>query len=199
MSDHKTDGTSAIRQTAQYTLSDYRKWPGNERWELIHGVAYAMSPSPRVPHQRIVGRLYALLERFLEGKSCEVFISPIDVFPLDGKEARADDDDDTVVQPDIVVVCDPGTIQDDGIHGAPDLVVEILSDSTAYKDLTEKKALYETCGVSEYWIIKPLDGSVLAWRADGGRFAPVREYRGDEDVDSTVLPGFIWKSRKTPG
>jgi len=73
------------------------------------------------------------------------------------------DSSDTVVQPDVFVVCDPDKIQDDGIHGAPDFVVEVLSDSTAYKDLTAKKSLYERAGVREYWLVDPHNGSVFPY------------------------------------
>lgn len=84
----------------------------------------------------------------------------------------------------------------EGIRGAPDFVAEILSDPTAYKDLNEKKDLYETHGVREYWIVKPSDASVLAWRLEEGRFAPVKEYRPEDPVDSTALPGFVWAPRR---
>jgi Uma2 family endonuclease len=124
-------------------------------------------------------------------KTCETFVAPIDVF-LSGQADEAD----TVVQPDVLVVCDPAKVADDGIRGAPDFVAEILSDSTAYKDLNEKRGLYERAGVREYWIVRPDDGGVLAWRLADGRYAPVREYRGDEAADSVALPGFAWPLRR---
>ncbi|MFA6507266.1 MAG: Uma2 family endonuclease [Treponemataceae bacterium] len=190
---NKVDGMSTVKPDVHYTVADYKTWPDEERWELINGIAYSMSPAPRSTHQRISRKLFSQIDGFLVGKPCELFYSPIDVYLSDPD--AADDQADTVVQPDILVVCDPSKVVDEGIRGAPDFIVEILSDSTAYKDLNEKKTLYETHGVREYWIVKPSDGSVLAWHFDGTRFAPVKEYRGEEPVDSVALPGFIWSPR----
>ncbi len=190
-----TQGTSAFKMGEKYTLDDYRSWPDNERWELINGKAYAMSPSPRIWHQRLVGKLYLSLSVYVSdansrsGRSCEPFIAPIDVFLTGPDEAE-----DTVVQPDILVVCDPDKIHEDGIHGAPDLVVEILSPSTAARDLEDKKALYERHGVGEYWIVKT-DGSVFVWTRNGPRFLPGTEYLTDMVVPSKVITGFEWKPR----
>lgn len=194
MPQNKMVGTSAIQPDQRYTIADYKTWPDSERWELINGVAYAMSPAPRTNHQRIVGDLFFQIKTFLEGKPCEPFIAPTDVF-LSGDKTLLDEEADTVVQPDIFVVCNPSQVVDEGIRGAPDFVVEILSDSTAYKDLNEKKSLYEAHGVKEYWIVKPGDGSVLVWRLEGRRFAPLKEYRPEDPVDSTVLLGFVWSAR----
>lgn len=128
-------GTSVRKPHTIFSLADWRAWPDNERWELIDGLAYNMSPAPRTVHQKAALHLASRLEQALEGKPCQPFIAPVDVF------LRADEasEGDTVVQPDVLVVCDPGTVHDDGIYGAPDFVAEILSDSTAFKDLGVKK------------------------------------------------------------
>jgi Uma2 family endonuclease len=131
-----------------YTLEDWKGWEG--RWELINGVAYDMTPAPSFEHQLISGRLFAFLFNALEeakGKSggeCVVLAAPLDVFL-----------GETVVQPDLVVVCDPAKKSARGIEGAPDLVVEILSPRTEGKDLTRKRWLYEAAGVPEYLIVYP--------------------------------------------
>ncbi len=196
MPNPKVVGTSAVKPDVRYTVADYRTWPDEERWELIDGIAYSMSPAPRSAHQRMSRMLFSRIDAFLEGKSCEPFYAPIDVFlPHPGESGE---EENTVVQPDILVVCDPAKVADEGIRGAPDFVVEILSDTTAYKDLNEKKDLYESHGVREYWIVKPADGSVLAWRLEDGRYAPVKEYRGEEPVDSVALAGFVWPPRRRP-
>ena len=129
------------------TLEDWRGWEG--RWELIHGVAYDMTPAPSTEHQRLSfslgGHLFsALEERKGTGEDCQGFAAPIDVFL-----------GESVVQPDLVVVCDRTKIAEHGIEGAPDLVVEILSPSTAEKDLSRKQWLYEAAGVPEYLILYP--------------------------------------------
>ena len=132
-----------------YTLEDWRTWEGG--WELIDGVAYDMTPAPSPNHQRVSGRLFAKILSALDeakGKSgsgeCEVFPAPIDVFL--GED---------VVLPDLVVVCDSAKVTNRGIEGTPDLVVEILSPSTAGKDVTRKWWLYEAAGVPEYLIVDP--------------------------------------------
>ena len=136
-----------------YTYGDYAKWTDAQRWELIDGVPYAMTPAPTTGHQRTVRRLLTLLSNFLDEKPCEVFAAPTDVILADLDEA--DENVETVLQPDLLVVCDPAKIEEKGIRGAPDLTIEILSDSTAARDLGEKLALYEKHGVRCYIIVDP--------------------------------------------
>ena len=117
----------------KFTYGDYLTWTNPaERWELIEGIAYDMSPAPFRFHQKIIAELSVLLHDFLVGKPCEYYIAPFDVRLPDSDEA--DSEIDTVVQPDIVVVCDPTKLDDRGMRGAPDLVIEILSPSTSKKD-----------------------------------------------------------------
>ena len=190
-----TDGSSAMDLDRQYTIADWRKWPDDERWELIDGLAYAMSPSPWVEHQDRALEVGRRLADFLEDKPCRAFIAPLDVFlqAADGKaESDKDGDGDIVVQPDVMAVCDPDKIHPDGIYGAPDFVVEVLSDSTANKDFGVKKELYERCGVREYWIVQPETDTVFQYVLDGTIFAPVREYRRGVPVTSSVFEGFTW-------
>jgi len=137
----------ANQQQARYTVADYLNWPDDERWELIAGEVYNMSPAPTVKHQSIVGDFYNQLKQQLKGKSCVPYVAPLDV-------VLSDND---VVQPDVLVVCDPAKITEKNIQGAPDLVVEVLSPGTALKDMREKKALYERSGVREYVVIDPLE------------------------------------------
>lgn len=185
----EVQGTSAVQPHRRYTVEDYQRWTGDERWELIHGVPFCMSPAPRLPHQRIVGDLYTVIRAHLADSPCEPFVSPIDLYlPLQNETGQ----EDTVVQPDIAVVCDPAKLHEGGIRGAPDLVIEVLSDSTAYRDLNEKKHLYEQTGVREYWVINPDDGSVLQWVLENSGFAPAREYRSGERVVCRVFEGFTW-------
>lgn len=131
----------------RFTWLDYQTWPNHERWEIIDGIAYNMSPAPSTRHQRVAGKLHACFDRILSGKGCTPFIAPTDV-----KLSEQD-----IVQPDILVVCDPAKITSSHIEGAPDVVVEILSPYTSTKDLREKKALYERAGVKEYLVVDPLE------------------------------------------
>jgi len=115
-----------------YTWKDYCSWSSEERWEIIDGRPIAMSPSPGYRHQRICLRLGAELDAFLRGKPCEVAIAPMDV--------KLSDED--IVQPDVLVVCDPRKITDTHIEGAPDVVIEVASPSTAVHDRLIKLRLY---------------------------------------------------------
>ena len=200
----KIHGTSALkdpRPDGIYTLEDYRSWPNTERWELIQGRAYAMSPSPRVKHQDISFHLAKNLADFIEDKPCRVFMAPLDVY-LEGENQQVDTAaspespeasvSSSVVQPDVFVVCNPDIIKDDGIHGAPAFIAEVLSDSTANKDLGEKKLLYERNGVKEYWVIQPDTATVFRWVLGDKAFLPVTEFQPGSEIESTVFSGFRW-------
>jgi len=184
-----TEGTSALKQREKFSLEQWRSWPEGERWELIGGVAYNMSPAPNTRHQSLAGTLYHALCTFLENASCLPFYAPTDVFLPDG----VTDSTETVVQPDVLVVCDESRIHEDGIRGAPDFVVEVLSPSTAYKDLGDKKDLYERSGVREYWIVNPESGSVFRYTLKNDRYGPATELLRGENVESFALPGFVWR------
>jgi len=133
----------------RYTYADYAKWDEDFRCELIDGVVYMMS-APDTWHQRAAGTIYRKLGNLLEGKTCEPFVAPFDVrlFP------RKDGSDDNVVQPDVIVVCDKGKLSDGkACVGAPEVVFEVLSESTKVMDLQVKKELYKSAGVKEYWVV----------------------------------------------
>jgi Uma2 family endonuclease len=126
------------------TYEDYKDWelkPG-ERFELIDGAAYAMA-APNTEHQRILTMLTGEFYAFLKGKSCEVFAAPFDVRLF----YQEDESDDTVVQPDLVVICDPAKLGKEGCRGAPDLAVEILSPSNTAIEMLRKLILYLDAGV----------------------------------------------------
>ncbi len=174
----------------KYSYADYLAWPEGERWELVDGEAYDMSPAPGTEHQAIIGSIYRLLSDFLEGKKCRVFVSPLDV-RLSEKPGDSDETIVTVVQPDLLVVCDPAKIDRRGINGAPDLTVEVLSEATAYRDQTQKLALYEKHGVREYWIVNPGARHINLFRLEeAGTFARPEYYRIGDTIESEVMQGF---------
>lgn len=142
-------------QTQRFTYADYRRWPSDERWELIDGEAFNMSPAPSRRHQEVVGEIFRQTANFLQGKPCRAYVAPFDVRLPQADEA--DDQTRTVVQPDIAVICDFAKLDDQGCRGAPDWVVEVISPLTAAKDHIKKRALYERHGVKEYWLVHPLD------------------------------------------
>jgi Uma2 family endonuclease len=145
-----------------YSYRDYASWPDEERWELFEGEPVAMTPGPTVDHQRVSRRLCFLIESFLQGKSCEMFDAPFDVLLPSGEEP--DEEVKTVLQPDILVVCDPAKVTKQGLRGAPDFVIEIISPSTASRDHIRKRQLYEKHGVKEFWLIDPVGRLVTVYR-----------------------------------
>ncbi|CRI67448.1 conserved hypothetical protein [Thiocapsa sp. KS1] len=157
----------AALKTGSFTYADYCLWPEDERWELIDGEAFAMAPAPTRMHQDFVVELAAQIHPKLAGSSCRVYVAPFDVrLP---KDDEADALVDTVVQPDIAVICDPKKLDAKGCRGAPDWIVEILSASSAVHDQVRKRALYERHGVREYWLLHPVDRVLTIYRlgADG--------------------------------
>ena len=138
----------------KFTYQDYCSWPDDERWEIIDGIAYDMSPAPPRRHQGILGKIFFEFSNYFEKKTCVVYIGPLDVF-FPKQQSQDMNTVTTVVQPDISIICDKNKLIDQGCFGAPDLVVEILFPSTCKKDLDEKFHLYENHGVKEYWIVDP--------------------------------------------
>ena len=148
-----------------FTYRDLRSWPDDERWEIIDGVAWNMTASPSTGHQGISMELSRRFANALQDHPCRVFASALDVF-LPGDLGMEEDDVTTVVEPDIMVVCDRGQLRERGCWGPPTLVVEILSPYTSGKDMSVKRDLYERSGVAEYWIIDPGNECVLVYTLD---------------------------------
>lgn len=144
----------------KYSYADYLTWKFQDFVEIIRGKIYKMSPAPLRYHQQISVRITSDIDHYLRRKSCKVYSAPFDVrIPMNGEEGE--DAIYTVVQPDICVVCDPKKLDDRGCLGAPDMIVEIISPSTAKKDLNEKLDLYESSGVREYWIVFPKERFIM--------------------------------------
>jgi Uma2 family endonuclease len=140
---------------SSYTYADYVNFPFEHMVELIRGKIYKMTPAPSSRHQIVAGNLHYLMRANLSEISCQIFIAPLDVIlPIYNQKK---DSPNTVVQPDLCIICDPVKIQEAGCFGAPDLIVEILSPHTSKKDLTKKYEVYEESGVREYWIVFPKD------------------------------------------
>lgn len=182
----ETNPCAATKET--FTYGDYEKWPEDQRWELIDGVPYDMSPAPSRKHQEILGELYLQFANYLKNKPCKVYLAPFDVRLPQGDEpvemVR------TVVQPDLTVVCDHSKLDDRGCLGVPDLVIEILSPYTAAKDLKIKLALYERVGVKEYWLIQPLDRTIMVFiLQEDGKYAKPAVYDRHDTVGVGIFQG----------
>jgi Uma2 family endonuclease len=133
-----------------YTYADFLEWDEDVRCEIMDGELFMMS-SPATEHQRINRNLFLQLADYLNGKTCEAFFAPFAV----RLNPERDLSDDTVLEPDIVVVCDPSKLDKRGCNGPPDLIIEILSPSTARYDRFAKLHKYQEAGVREYWIVDP--------------------------------------------
>ncbi|MBO4394975.1 MAG: Uma2 family endonuclease [Eubacterium sp.] len=180
-----------------YTIDDYLALPDDRRAELIDGVIYDMA-APTNLHQLITAEIHFQIMNYIrkKGGDCIPIISPSDV-RLDGI-----DDDRTMIQPDVYIVCDRDKVDKKRTNGAPDFVLEVLSPSTRKKDMTKKLQKYSDAGVREYWIIDPDDGRVITYDLEHDcRVAiytfhdkvPVMIYDGDLEIDFPAMPDFILK------
>ena len=155
----------------KYTLRDYLKWPDDERWEIIDGEAYDMSPAPTTKHQNISWNLIRAINfQEFKLKDCVPFSAPTDVV-FDGHN---------VVQPDIFIVCDKAKVTGNNIQGAPDLTMEIISKTTAYKDTKIKKDLYERFKVEEYIIVFPELEIVERYLLEDNKYLTPERFNWDE-------------------
>ena len=157
----------------RYTFADILTWDESDRIEIIDGEAVMMAPPSRT-HQEISGELFGQLRDYLKGKNCKVYAAPFAV-RLFEKDGDRPEDVDTLVEPDIAVICDPAKLDKYGCRGAPDMVVEILSPSTQRQDRFTKFSLYQRAGVREYWIVDPENKFVQSFWLEDGRYA-VKEF-----------------------
>ena len=177
-----------------FTYADYLTWNYKERIELIRGKIFKMRPAPTITHQRISGNIGLQFATYLKGEPCECFFSPIDV-RLKGKpfrkKKRRDDEITTVVQPDIIEVCDPEKLKDSrSVDGAPDLVVEILSPGNTRTETKYKFDLYEENGVLEYWVVYPEYQQIYVYLLnEQDAFGKPVIYEANENISSVVLKG----------
>ena len=168
-----------------YTYADYKEWEldEGERYELIYGVPYAMA-APNERHQSILTEMLGQIYVFLRGKPCKVYPAPFDVRLF----YEEDESDETVVQPDIVVVCDKEKRGEEGCRGAPDLAVEILSPSNTAIEMERKRRLYMEAGIREYWLIDPVNKGLTVYLFSNGAIT-TNSYKNTGAVPVAVLPG----------
>lgn len=170
----------------KYTYADLMAWDGPQ-YELIEGEPRMMAP-PSGRHQEILGAMHAQIWSYLQGKSCKVFPAPYGV-RLFEKEKDTPDEVDTMVEPDITVVCDPKKLDDAGCKGAPDMVAEILSASTRRHDKVTKFDLYQRAGVKEYWIVDPEIQVVQVYTLEKDRYHAATVYTREQSLPVGVLEG----------
>ena len=170
------------------TFADVLQWDENDRAEIINGEVVMMAPPSRA-HQRISFEISRQIGNYLEGKRCEIYPSPFAVrlFERDGDRPE---DVDTMVEPDISIICDQSKLDDRGCKGAPDMVLEVLSPSTQRHDQLVKLALYQRAGVREYWIVDPMNETVRVMTLDSsGLFRTHEVYDRESVARVNVLDG----------
>ena len=176
---------SALPKEERYfTYADFKDWDlaEGERYELIYGKAYAML-TPNTRHQEVLIELASQLYNYSRDKPCKVFLGPLPVRLF----YKANESDDTVVQPDIVVICDEKKRGSEGCRGAPDLVIEILSPSNTAIEMERKLKLYQEAGVKEYWIVDPENNGLTVYRFEEGAILTYTLKR-DSSVTVGIFP-----------
>src|SRR5690554_3746473 len=158
----KKEVKEPFTEYGRYSYADYLGWQMDEMVELIKGEVFRSAAAvPRRIHQEISGKIFYKLFEFLEHHRCKVYEAPFDVrLPVKSKK---NEDIDTVVQPDICVICDRSKLDDLGCIGAPDLIIEILSPGNNKKELKNKYEVYEESGVGEYWIVHPHEQTFITY------------------------------------
>ena len=184
-------------EKTSFTFADYLTWNENEHIELIDGEAVMMAP-PSTAHQLISGELFRQLANFLEGKKCRAISAPFAV-RLFEREDDTPADVQTVVEPDISVICDRNKLDNHGCKGAPDMVIEILSPSTRRHDRLVKLNLYQRAGVREYWIVSPSEQTVEVYLLKDGWLVPHGFYEKDGIAKVNVLEGCFIELSKVFG
>lgn len=175
---------------SNYSYADYLTFKMEEMVELIKGKVFKMTAPKRI-HQKISGKVFYEIYSFLNNKKCQVYSAPFDVrLPV---KSMKNEDIFTVVQPDICVICDLEKLDDYGCIGAPDLVIEILSEGNNRKELKYKFDVYEESGVLEYWIINPLGQTLTINTLVDGKYQSSKLLTSGDEISTPILPEFILK------
>lgn len=175
----------------QYSYQDYKTWPTDKQWELIEGIPYAMSPAPSTDHQLTSGNLFFTIKSYLKSKKkdCIIFYSPYDVLLPEAEETE--ENCSTVVQPDLLIVCDKTKIKGKYCLGAPDWIIEISSPSSPSIDYVKKLHLYEKHGVREYWITNPQRKQIMIFRLkDNGEYDELEIFLESGIVKVSIFEDF---------
>ena len=174
----------------KYTYADYLTWQFDEFVELIRGKVRRMSPAPRRSHQEVSFNLSGLIKAALRNKGCHAYAAPFDV-RLTRMTPNGDASIETVVQPDICVICDLTKLDEQGCVGAPDWIIEILSPGNTAHDTKTKFDLYEENGVPEYWMVTPGIKNVAVWVLTDSRYQIQGEYYQPGPIPVAALPGLL--------
>jgi Uma2 family endonuclease len=175
---------SDLDLTKTYNYSDYLLWQFSERVELIKGFINKMSPAPSSSHQKISANLSGVFYENLKRSSCNFYAAPFDVrLPIESANKGT-----TVVQPDLCIICDESKLDKRGCNGAPDLIVEIVSQSNSKHDVKTKFELYQEAGVLEYWIIEPYDKILFVYTLIDGKYIGLQPQTEGDIINSPLFP-----------
>lgn len=169
-----------------YTYADYLKFDPDYMVEVIRGKLFQMSPAPGSSHQEVSSNLHGMIWNYLKRQKCRVYPAPFDVIlPVRTRDFRKSE---TVVQPDLSIICDLTKIQEKGCFGPPDWIIEIISPNTSKKDLQDKYDVYEEAGVKEYWIVMPKSQIIEIFVLDNHRYRRVGSFVQEDTVSPITLP-----------
>jgi Uma2 family endonuclease len=180
---------SQLDLSKRYSYADYLTWQFSERVELLKGFISKMAPGPSYHHQSSHRDLFGMMYLFFLNKKCEIFSAPFDVRLFDAHKSTNDKDVFTVVQPDILVVCDKNKIDEKGIVGAPDLIIEIVSPGNSKREMKSKYELYEQNGVKEYWIVNTLEKQIHQFFLVENKYQLVKIYFDEDTIESKLFKG----------
>lgn len=152
-----------IAENKLYTYSDYLSYPEGERIEIIDGHIYRMAAAPSRIHQAIIMELSTIINSYIKSNngSCKVYSAPFDVILKNDDEQVTSSKN--IVQPDISVICDKSKLTDKGCTGAPDMIIEVVSSYNPNSDYIRKLNLYDQFKVREYWIVNPMEETILVY------------------------------------
>lgn len=186
--DHDTVKEPTIPYGEEFTYGDYLKFDFEYMVELIRGKIFKMSPAPSTLHQIVVKNLVLDFGNYLRNKDCDVYIAPFDVvLPVQNRKNK--NKNTTVVQPDLVVICDPTIVDNACCFGVPDLLVEAISPHTKKKDIRLKYEVYEEAGVSEYWVVYPLEKILEIFLLRKGKYEQQGKFIEGDFVSPSMIPG----------
>lgn len=184
----KINQLSLLDTNQTYSYADYLTWQFDEAVELIKGKVMLMSPAPNVKHQSISMNLSRFLSNFLRLKSCQVFAAPFDVRLYDrNKSVLANQDIQSVVQPDLCVICDPDLLDKQGCNGAPNWIIEILSKGNSRREMKIKYDLYQESGVIEYWLVYPEEQAIYQFVLNNNKQYQLKHMYANDDIASPHL------------
>ncbi|RNC63061.1 MAG: hypothetical protein AWM53_01683 [Candidatus Dichloromethanomonas elyunquensis] len=182
----------------KYSYTDYLTWPEDERWEIMDGIAY-MQAAPSPVHQEISVGLVAQFYQYLHDKPCKVYPAPFCVKLISGDEKK-NEEIKRVVEPDISIVCGQSKIDGKGCNGAPDMIIEITSPSSAKMDKFIKFNKYEKAGVREYWIVEPDIKLVSVYvLQDNHRYGRPEIFTEDDQIKVSIFPDLVIDLRPVLG